>query len=276
MKPKVSMQLSQPISFGDAHLNTGVRLKYAKQGNGSGRTIIFLHGVTDSWFSYSPVLPYFLDGYTCYALDQRGHGDSDKPETGYSMPDFADDVVAFMDTMDIAQATLAGHSMGSLVGQQVALTAPKRLSRLVLIAAGTNARAEGVRELEEALEKLCDPVTDEFAREFQLSTIYHPVPEDFLDYVVKESLKLPARVWRAAFSGILAADYSNQLSNITTPTLILRGNQDTVFSQVAQEALELGLQNAVLKVYQETGHALHWEQPEQFANDVKQFISKDM
>ena len=266
------MEQSRSLSFGEVHLKTGIRLKYAQQGDGSGHPIIFLHGFTDSWFSFSPVLPFFADRYTCYALDQRGHGDSERPHSRYSMADFANDVVAFMDEMDVTKATLAGHSMGSLVAQQVALSAPERPERLVLIAAGTNANSEGVRQLQEAVETLSDPVPEEFAREFQVSTIYHPVPEDFLDRVVAESLKLTARVWREALAGILAVDYSNQLDNIKIPTLVLRGDQDTVFSQVAQEALELGLRNAVLKVYPQTGHALHWERPEQFAIDVKEFI----
>src|SRR5215813_604199 len=266
------MRDSRSLLFGEVHLQTGVRLKYAQQGDGSGHPIIFLHGFTDSWFSFSPVLPFFADGYTCYALDQRGHGDSDRPDTGYRMVEFADDVVAFMDAMDVTQATLAGHSMGSLVAQQVSLRSPERVERLVLIAAGTNARSEGVRQLQEAVEMLSDPVPEEFARAFQVSTIYHPVPEDFLDQVVAESLKLTARVWQEALSGILAVDYSNQLDNIKFQTLVLRGDPDTVFSQDAQKALELGLGNAVLKVYQETGHALHWERPEPFANDVKEFI----
>jgi len=144
---------------------------------------------------------------------------------------------------------------------------------MVLIAAGTNAKSEGVRELQEAVEMLSDPVPEEFARAFQVSTIYHPVPEDFLDQVVAESMKLTARVWQEALSGILAVDYGNQLDNIKVQTLVLRGDQDTVFSQDAQEALELGLRNAVLKVYPATGHALHWERPEQFANDVKEFFA---
>jgi len=138
--------------------------------------------------------------------------------------------------------------MGSLVAQQVALRAPERLERLVLIAAGTNGISEGVRQLQEAVEMLSDPVPEEFAREFQVSTIYYPVREDFQDQVVAESLKLTARVWREALSGILAVDYGNQLSSIAIPTLALWGERDTVFSQVAQEAFELGLTNSVLSV----------------------------
>jgi Predicted hydrolases or acyltransferases (alpha/beta hydrolase superfamily) len=189
------------------------------------------------------------------------------------MPDLATDVVAFMDAVGLPSATLVGHSMGSLVAQEVALAAPRRVERLILIGAATNIRSEAVLELQKAVEALDDPVPAEFAREFQVSTIYHPVPDDFLDRAVAESLKLPAHVWRAALAGQLAVDYTAHLDRIQMPALILRGDQDTVFPRDTQDSLVAGLTTAVSKVYPETGHALHWERPEQFVHDLENFIT---
>jgi pimeloyl-ACP methyl ester carboxylesterase len=118
--------------------------------------------------------------YHTYALSLRGHGDSERPSSGYTIPDFAADVVAFMDLMGLAQVTLVGHSMGSLVAQQVALDAPERVMRLVLVGSATNMRSENVVQFQQAVNTLDDPVPPEFAREFQVSTIHHPVPGDFL------------------------------------------------------------------------------------------------
>ncbi|MFQ4146950.1 alpha/beta hydrolase [Chlorogloeopsis sp. ULAP02] len=231
-----------------------------------------LHGYTDSWFSYSRVLPSLSSVYHTYALDQRGHGDSERPSSGYDIPDFAADMVAFMDVMRLTQTTLVGHSMGSLVAQQVALSAPERVARLILVGSATNMRSKDVFQLQQAVNALDDPVPPEFAREFQLSTIYHSVPDNFLDRAVAQTLKLPARVWRAALAGQLAVDYTAQINCIQMPTLVLRGDHDTIFSQSAQDALVVGLANAVLKVYPETGHALHWERPDEFVHDIEAFI----
>jgi non-heme chloroperoxidase len=258
--------------FADTLLTTGVRLRYAEHGDASGQPIILLHGYTDSWFSFSGVLPALAATYHVYALDQRGHGDSDRPAQGYSMADFAADVLAFMDAMGLPSATVVGHSMGSLIAQQVALAAPTHVARLVLIGAATNARTQDLLAFQQAVDTLRDPVPAEFVRDFQASTIYRPVPDDFLERVVAESLKLPARVWRAAMAGCLAVDYTAHLADIQMPTLILRGDQDTVFSQAAQDSLVNGLARAVLKVYPETGHAIHWERPEQVVQDLKEFI----
>jgi non-heme chloroperoxidase len=190
------------------------------------------------------------------------------------MSDFAADAVAFMDAMRLRQATLVGHSMGSLVAQQVALAAPERLERLILVGSATDMRSKDILQLQHAVDALNDPVPPEFAREFQRSTIYHPVPDDFLECAVAESLKLPAGVWRAALAGQLAADFTDQINSIHIPTLILRGDHDTILSRAAQDALVAGLPNAALKVYPETGHALHWERPSEFVRDLEDFVER--
>jgi pimeloyl-ACP methyl ester carboxylesterase len=266
----------QTLRFADAPLATGVRLHYAEQGDPGGLPIIMLHGLTDSWFSFSRILPALPASYHIYALDLRGHGDSDRPARGYTMPDFAADVIAFMDTMELPSATLVGHSMGSLIAQQAALAAPQRVARLALLGAGTNMHTQDLLEFQQAVDMLEDPAPAEFAREFQVSTIYRPVPEDFLDQVVAESLKLPAHVWRGALAGCLAADYTADLGQIQAPVLILRGDQDMVFPRAAQDALAAGLARAVLRVYPETGHAIHWERPEQVVQDLTNFITNSL
>src|SRR5215813_5937014 len=124
---------SPSLQFADARLSTGVRLRYAESGDPAGHPIILLHGYTDSWFSFSRALPYFDPSHHVYILDQRGHGDSDRPASGYTFSDFAADVIAFMEAKGIKRATLVGHSMGSIVAQGVALLAPERVERLVLI-----------------------------------------------------------------------------------------------------------------------------------------------
>lgn len=260
------------LRFANAHLRTGVRLRYAEAGEPGQPPVVLLHGLTDSWFSFSQVLPAL--GATChaFALDQRGHGNSDRPER-YGVADFAADVLAFLDALDLPRVTLVGHSMGSIIAQQVALDVPERVERLVLVGAAASVRTEGVFELRQAIDALEDPVPAEFAREFQLSTIHLPVPGDFLDRVVTESLKLPARVWQGAIAGLLDADSSARLGEITMPTLILWGAQDTIFDRAAQEQLLAGIGSAVLKTYAGTGHALHWERPATFVRDLVAFIT---
>lgn len=262
----------QPVRFGKQSLSTGITLRYAEHGDSGATPILCLHGYTDSWFSFQRVLELLPSNLHVFALDQRGHGDSDRPATGYTIADFARDALAFMDAKGIERATVVGHSMGSFIAQQVALLAPERVERLVLIGSATTAVNPGIIELQQAVHTLTDPVERQFVYEFQASTIYAPVPESFLNRVVAESMKLPARVWHSAIEGLLASDLVTQLGWITAPTLVVWGEQDGIFGRSEQDALVAVVPSATLHVYSETGHALHWERPQEFATDLVRFI----
>src|SRR3712207_493180 len=81
-----------------------VKLQYVEQGDPSGIPVVLLHGVTDSWRSFEPVFPHLPESIHAFALTQRGHGDSERPGSGYRPPDLAADLAAFMDVLDLGQA----------------------------------------------------------------------------------------------------------------------------------------------------------------------------
>lgn len=110
-----------------------VELQYVEQGDSSGVPTILLHGYTDSWHSYELVLPHLPKSIHAFALSQRGHGDSERPATGYHPRDFAADVAAFMDARKIERAVIVGHSMGSYIAQCFAVNYPERMLGLVLV-----------------------------------------------------------------------------------------------------------------------------------------------
>ena len=273
------MSVEESIQFATTPLETGLRLYYAEQGDPTGEAIVFLHGYSDSWFSFSRVLPLLSAEYHAFALTQRGHGDSDKPECCYTPDDFATDFDAFMDAVGLEEATVVGASTGALFAQRVVLSYPHRVSRLVLVGAQTpaNEANEAVMGLEEQVRALEDPVPPEFVRAFQEGTIHQPVPQEFLDTVVSESLKLPARVWRDYLEGAVLSidqDYVLPLRKIDVPTLILWGEQDPLFPREEQERLAAAIPGATLKVYPETGHAVHWDRPEWVVRDLEAFMKE--
>jgi non-heme chloroperoxidase len=273
------MSVEESIQFATTPLETGLRLHYAEQGDPRGEAIVFLHGYSDSWFSFSRVLPLLSPEYHAFALTQRGHGDSDKPQCCYTPEDFAADVDAFMEALGIEEATLVGASTGALFAQRVALSYPRRVSRLVLVGAQTpaNEANEVVLGLQEEVRALEDPVPPEFVRAFQEGTIHQPVPQEFLDTVVSESLKLPARVWRDYLEGAVLSidhDYVLPLREIDVPTLMLWGEQDPLFPREEQERLAAAIPGATLKVYPETGHAVHWDRPEWVVRDLEEFMKE--
>jgi len=261
--------------FGEVQLSTGIRMHYAEQGESRGEPIILLHGYSDSWFSFSKVLTPLARESRVYALDLRGHGKTDKPAAGYHMRDLAADVVAFMDAKRIDRATVIGHSMGGFVAQQVALAAPKRVSRLVLVGTATTPRnIVGFGDLEQAIATLPEPVPESFAREFQVSTVHGPVGDAFMDRAVAESLRLPARVWRELMIGMKTTDRAESLGTSGIPALVLSGEKDSYITRKETDALVAMVGATRRREYANTGHALHWEQPAAFAKDVLAFVGE--
>lgn len=257
------------------HLPGRVRLEFAEQGSRTGTPVIALHGVTDSWHSFGPVLPHLGADLHVLALSQRGHGNSDKPAGGYAPADFAADVAAFMDAMAIERAVLVGHSMGSINAMRCAIDHPSRVAGLVL--AGTMPWFGRLHELQafhrEQIVPLADPVSEAFAREFQQGTLARPIAPALLDHFVAESLKVPARVWRAAFAGFMADDFTPRLPEISVPTLVVWGRHDAFCPAAEQQALLALIRSARLVEYADAGHALHWEEPQRFARDLNLFVN---
>lgn len=261
------------IKMRTAALDTGVTLEYAEKGHGKGNVIIFLHGYTDSWFSYSEVLKHLPPMFHGFALTQRGHGDSEKPLGGYEITDFAADVNAFMDYRRIKRAVVVGHSMGSVIAQRVAIDYPERVKKLVLIGSGVDSTTNGaIIGLKEYVDTIDDPVDPLFVYDFQASTLYNPVAPEFLETVINESLKVPARVWRDALTGLAVVNHTNDLPLITAPTLILWGDKDEVFLYAEQLALDALIPDSTLVIYPDTGHGLHWEYPAEFTRDLVDFL----
>jgi pimeloyl-ACP methyl ester carboxylesterase len=100
------------------------------------------------------------------------------------------------------------------------------------------------------------------------------VPADFLETVVRESLKLPARVWKAVLrEGLLEPDFSVDLAKIRAPTLVLWGDRDALTAD-DQATLVAMIEGSRLVTYAGAGHGLHWEEPERFAADLAAFVEK--
>lgn len=252
---------------------TGPQIHYVQEGDATGAPIIFLHGWPDSSYSFSRVLPLLPKGYGSVVPDQRGFGDSERPAQGYGIPDMAADAVALMDALSIPRASLVGHSFGTFVARCVALTAPKRVDRLVLIGSGWTAANPVITEVQASLRDLADPVPTEFVREFQAGTIHGPVPASFFEGLIAESLKLPARLWREVLDGLIEYDDRQDLRRISSPTLLLWGEKDALFPRADQDRLQAAIPGATLKIYPDIGHCPNWECPEQVAADLDKFFS---
>lgn len=253
----------------------GLTLNYVQQGDPKGPVIVLLHGAGDSWHSFDREFPLIPKKYRVYAITLRGHGLSDHPATGFSSADFAGDVLDFLEAKQIHHATLVGHSMGSFAAQKVAELDTDHLDRLVLIGSGPGrVMKPGAPATEtmvlSAFSKLQDPIPYTFARDFQASTIYFPVPAKNFEIWVAEAERVPASTWHGL--GIGRREPNDELKKIRVPTLVMWGEKDSIFHKEDQELLVKTLGKVTFSAYPETGHALHWERPERFTRELLAFI----
>jgi pimeloyl-ACP methyl ester carboxylesterase len=146
-----------------------------------------------------------------------------------------------------------------------------------LVAAGAFAGFRGNAGLVDfhrsTIEPLQDPIDPGFAAEWQRSTLARPVPPEFLDMVVRECLRVPAVVWRDAFAALFDDDFAAELHRIVVPTLVVRGDRDAVCPPGDQERIVRAIKGSRLLTYRGAGHALHWEQPARFADDLATFAN---
>ncbi len=256
-----------PLRHESIAIPTGLSLHVVRGGAG-GVPLLLLPAYVDSWWTWSRILPTLTGQRDVICVDARGHGDSDRPECCYSVDDSADDIIALLETLGIDRAILVGHSGSCFTARRVARSHPQLVAALVLISSPVALDREQLADFIDPVMSLADPVPEGFIRAFQLGVAHHSLPAAFVDGIVRESAKVPARVWKAALDGLL--DYRDvaDLERVTAPTTLVWGELDRIASREDQDRLAAAIAGTNLITLPETGHSPHWERPEMVAEIV--------
>ena len=254
-------------------LATGVRVPYGEQGDADGVPVVFLHPYADSHRFFELALPYLPAGIHAFLPTQRGHGDADKPPSGYSLDELSGDLAAFLDAVGVGRAVVVGHSSGGYVAQRFALDHPDRVLGLVLVGAPRSLRGRRA-PFADAVQAMQDPIDPDLVRQvLETMPLIRPVPAAFIDAMITESVKVPAGIWRTALAELTAAVPPTETATITAPTLVLWGEHDKLLRD-EQEALAAAIPGSRLVGYPDTGHLIVWERSRQVAADIAAFTAQ--
>jgi pimeloyl-ACP methyl ester carboxylesterase len=178
-----------------------------------------------------------------------------------------------MKAKNLASAFIIGHSMGGMIAQQFAINYPALTRAVVIIDSDANFKDNpGFPEFYNTVLKMQGAFDRSFMEEFQRSTIFKPIDAAYFKKLVDESMKVPLQVFKAACTGLANSDLSVKIQQIKVPAMIMWGDKDNVCSMLDQQAMAKKIRHSKLIVYENTGHALHWENPDRFTRDLHLFI----
>jgi non-heme chloroperoxidase len=254
-------------------VEAGVNL-YIEDINPQGsKTIVFIHGwpLSHKQFEYQfTVLPSM--GYRCIGIDWRGFGNSDKPFTGYNYDRLADDLRAVVNTLQLTDFALAGHSTGGAIAiRYMSRYNGFGVSKLILIdAAAPTGFTQGnaAQLLAEACNdrpKMMRTVTETF--------FFQYITTPFSDWFMQ--IGLQAAGWSTAAVIIMLRDSNleSDLPAIHAPTLIIHGIHDRVIPFSQAEELHHKIKHAQLVPFQYSGHGAFWEERDKCNEILHRFIS---
>jgi pimeloyl-ACP methyl ester carboxylesterase len=271
------------------HLNV---LEWSQEGV----PLVMLHGFGNEahiWDDFAPsVAPY----YRTFAIDHRGHGDSDwDPNRDYDPEKLADDLEAILPRLEIERFVLIGHSLGGRVSTLFAGRAPEQLAGLVLVDVGPEVDLRGRLRIRQDVESDPNPVFDSVEAYARMLSLAYPAGQpEAIQRMARHGLRQrddgafvlkldPA--WRGLMTSELPPEELERLelestqkqwdalAKVPCPTLVVRGAaSDILAPDVADRMVDDVLQNGKLAIVGQAGHSVMTDNPEGFRDAVTAFV----
>ena len=248
----------------------GVRLHYERSGEGP-QNVVLVHGWPGCWLWWKETVRRLPPRACAYSLDVRGAGKSDQPTNGYTIEQYAADIVGLADALGVERFVYVGHSTGGAIGYQLALDHPERLDALVLVdpvaADGEPADAD---ETQRFLERARDPSA--FRRFVESRVFAGPIDSEMLAMVVEWALKASDGYFVDTVYALQALRLGDRLREIETPTLVFAGAHDRVVAREAIVKTADSIPDCHLHILDGAGHAPMLEAPDAFTTVLVEFL----
>jgi 2-hydroxy-6-oxonona-2,4-dienedioate hydrolase len=251
----------------------------AAQSNDCKKTLVFLHGLgasADRFLSVAPTLSEY--GFRVVAPDIIGFGYSNKPTADYTIDFFIGFLEEFLENVHINKMSIVGSSFSGLLGAEFAVRFNNRIEELALVAPAVSTKpatpALSLYTLA-ALRPTYDTVRAAFQEmAYDPSSVTHQTIRDFMN---RNKFKNAWIAFSRTLLGIhnLPLNFSDRLSRITAPTLLIWGDNDKVIPlQYASEYTDK-IPNYRLEVIENCGHAPYIERPTKFNEILLEFLARD-
>jgi 3-oxoadipate enol-lactonase len=252
-----------------------VILNYTEQGRGS--PLVLLHGFPLSSAIWTQQQQSLGDHYRVITPDLRGHGKSPVPEGVYDMELLARDVLALLDSLEIEQATIMGHSMGGYVTLALWRIARKRFRAFGLISSQAGADSEEARQNRAAQAEKVYVNGSSAIADIMMPRMFSPTLEKDESMIEQTRLMMvntrPAGIIGSLRGMALRPDSTSLLADIDVPALIMAGDKDQIIPLSKAEDVAASIPNAILVTIENAGHMPMLEQPQATVHAIRNFLS---
>lgn len=245
------------------------------ESHGEGPPVLLIQGLGYGRWGWSPVVPQLAERYRVLSFDNRGIGESDKPDGPYTARQMADDALQVLDEAGVERAHVVGASLGGMIAQEVAVLAPERVDKLVLCC--TTAGGPDAFPLPEATMKLfveAQTLAPEVAmRRFVENALGADPPVALVDEIFALRVANPPDPagWQAQAAA--GTTFAGVEGTISAPTLIFHGTEDNVVDVRNAELLASRISGARVVLIPGTGHLFFWEDPDAFLDPLVEFLA---
>jgi 3-oxoadipate enol-lactonase len=236
---------------------------------GSGELVLFLHGIRGNRRNWAGQVEFFSQRFKAAAWDARGYGDSDDYDGPLQFEYFTGDVLRVAEHFKVEKLHLIGLSMGGRIARNVALRAPERVRSLVLISTNPGFDAMSPESVKRFITERRSR-TPQTLRRLLGSKPNHAAYQELLDSVSR----IHEVSYQKTLEASVAQDRAAPIEQIRVPTLVVAGEEDTVYPPELAREMAQRIPGAELLMFERTGHLANLERPERFNKAVLDFLSR--
>lgn len=242
-------------------------ISYSEAKGDNKQDLLFLHGWRGQKEVWNGVIQklgnYEIGKFNAYALDLPGFGKSDVPKNAMTVGDYAKVVAGFIKKLELKNVVVVGHSFGGRVGIKLAAQHPELISKLVLADSAGFAMEPNKKSLMSGAAKIVKPLFKPKFMQGLRKKIYQSIGAE--DYLATPDLQ-------KTFVNVIGEDLTEDMKNITCPTLIISGENDIDTPVEFGQKMQSLIPNSKFLILSAAGHFSFIDQPEKFAEALNKFL----